>query len=109
LFGFLIVVAAVDSDWPGIKEARQQCVAKYAINSSISNTQRGREKIKRFGLQEMTGKRRRRRKKGFVGLQKKKILSADRHKSGRHDAHGGSSHGDKRTLFHSVRYSRDWT
>jgi hypothetical protein len=71
LFGFLIVVAAVDSDWPGIKEARQQCVAKYAINSSISNTQRGREKIKRFGLQEMTGKRRRRRKKRFCGASKK--------------------------------------
>ncbi len=52
-------MTAVDSDWPGIKEARQQCVAKYVINSSISNTQRGREKIKRFGLQEMTGKRRR--------------------------------------------------
>ena len=68
--------------------------------------ERKRGEIKRrfAGLQEMTERKdKRRKKKGDFFFFR--VYTRKR----RHGVHGGSNHSDKRTLFHSVRYSRDWT
>ena len=87
----------------------------YVINSSIiSNT----KQWPFFGEREREGKS----KEGLLVCKRwQKEKTKEEKKKGiffffrvytrkrRHGVHGGSNHSDKRTLFHSVRYSRDWT